>query len=75
VDEWEEKEIFPAHQVFKKLGDAGLLGIDKSPEYGGLGLDFKYLSAFLEELGTIRCGGVGMAIAVQVAMTQQALAR
>ena len=26
VDKWEEDEIFPAHEVFKKLGDAGLLG-------------------------------------------------
>lgn len=31
VEEWEAKEDFPAHQVFKKLGDAGMLGIDKSP--------------------------------------------
>ena len=28
-------------QVFKKLGDAGLLGMNKPEEYGGLGLDFK----------------------------------
>ncbi|XP_021964577.1 probable acyl-CoA dehydrogenase 6 [Folsomia candida] len=75
VDEWEKQEIFPAHQVFKKLGNAGLLGIDKDPEYGGLGLDFKYLAAVLEELGTIKCGGVGMGISVQMSMTQQALAR
>ncbi|ODN03021.1 putative acyl-CoA dehydrogenase 6, partial [Orchesella cincta] len=75
VDEWEAKEAFPAHQVFKKLGDAGLLGIDKSADYGGLGLDFKYLAAVMEELGTIRCGGVPMAILVQMAMTCQALHR
>ena len=30
VDEWEEAEIFPAHTVFKKLGDAGLLGINRT---------------------------------------------
>ncbi|CAL8089782.1 unnamed protein product [Orchesella dallaii] len=75
VDEWETKEEFPAHQVFKKLGNAGLLGIDKSEEYGGLGLDFKYLAAVMEELGTIRCAGVPMAILVQMAMTCQALHR
>ena len=28
-------------QVFKKLGDAGLLGVNKPVEYGGMGLDFK----------------------------------
>ena len=26
VDEWEEAEIFPAHEVFKKLGNLGMLG-------------------------------------------------
>ena len=26
----------------KKLGDAGLLGINKPVEFGGLGLDYKY---------------------------------
>ena len=37
VDKWEEDEIFPAHEVFKKLGDAGLLGIHKPVEFGGMG--------------------------------------
>ena len=26
VDEWEKNDIFPAHELFKKLGDLGLLG-------------------------------------------------
>ena len=29
-------------KVFKKLGNAGLLGVNKPVEYGGMGLDFKY---------------------------------
>lgn len=29
MDQWEKEGAFPAHQVFKKLGDAGLLGINK----------------------------------------------
>ena len=29
VEEWEEKGQFPAHEVFKKLGDAGFLGVTK----------------------------------------------
>ena len=41
VDEWEESGIFPAHQVFKKLGDAGLLGLTKPVEFGGMGLDYR----------------------------------
>ena len=37
VDEWEAAEIFPAHQVFKRLGELGLLGLTKPEEYGGDG--------------------------------------
>jgi citronellyl-CoA dehydrogenase len=29
VDAWEEAEQFPAHEVFKKLGKLGLLGLTK----------------------------------------------
>jgi alkylation response protein AidB-like acyl-CoA dehydrogenase len=42
VDEWEAAEIFPAHEVFKKLGNLGLLGLTKPEEYGGAGLDYSY---------------------------------
>ena len=28
--EWEAQRIFPAHKVFKKFGEAGLLGINRS---------------------------------------------
>ena len=40
VDEWEAAEEFPSHEVFKKLGNLGLLGIKYDTEHGGLGLDF-----------------------------------
>lgn len=29
VDEWEAEGIFPAHKVFKTLGNAGILGVSK----------------------------------------------
>ena len=75
VDAWEEAEIFPAHAVFKKLGELGLLGINKPVEYGGMGLDYSYSVAFAEELGRCNCGGVPMAIGVQTDMATPALAR
>src|SRR3954463_15434125 len=75
VDEWEEAEIFPAHQVFKRLGQLGLLGLTKPEEYGGAGLDYSYSMAMAEALGHIRCGGVPMAIGVQTDMATPALTR
>ena len=75
VDAWEAAEIFPAREVFKKMGDAGFLGINKPKEYGGMGLDYSYQLAFVEALGHISCGGVPMAIGVQTDMATPALAR
>lgn len=75
VDEWEREERFPAHQVFKRFGEAGLLGVTRPEEYGGLGLDYSYALVVAEELGRVRCGGVPMAIGVQSDMATPALAK
>ncbi|MDL5038003.1 acyl-CoA dehydrogenase family protein [Comamonas resistens] len=75
VDEWEAAEIFPAHKVFKGLGDLGLLGLTKPEAFGGSGLDYSYSLMMAETLGHIRCGGVPMAIGVQTDMCTPALAR
>ena len=75
VDEWEREGIYPAHQVFKKMGDLGLLGLCKPVEYGGAGLDYSYGMVMAEELGAINAGGVGMSIGVQTDMATPALAR
>ena len=75
VDEWEKAEIFPAHELFKKLGDLGFLGLTKPVEYGGAGLDWSYSMVMAEAIGHIRCGGVPMAIGVQTDMATPALAR
>ncbi|XP_063777464.1 probable acyl-CoA dehydrogenase 6 [Pseudophryne corroboree] len=75
VDQWEKEEQFPAHHVFKILGRAGMLGVNKPTEYGGMGLDFSYSMAIAEELGNINCGGIPMAIGVQSDMATPALTR
>jgi citronellyl-CoA dehydrogenase len=75
VDEWEKAEIFPAHQLFKKMGDLGLLGLTKPTEFGGMGLDYTYSVVMAEALGHITCGGIPMAIGVQTDMATPALAR
>ena len=58
----EEAEIFPAHQLFKKMGAYGFLGLCKPREYGGMGLDYSDSLVMAETLGYIHCGGVPMAI-------------
>ena len=72
---WEKAGIFPAHQLFKKMGDLGLLGIKYPTEFGGMGLDFSYSMVMAEALGDCAAGGVPMAIGVQTDMCTPALAR
>ena len=74
ADEWEAAETFPAHALFKKMGNLGLLGVNKPVEYGGLGLDFSYALAIGEALGYTHSQGIGMAISVQTDMATPALA-
>lgn len=75
VDEWEKAEIFPAHEIFKKMGDLGLLGISKPEEFGGMGLDYSYQAVMNEAMGHCNCGAIPMAIGVQTDMATPALAR
>jgi citronellyl-CoA dehydrogenase len=75
VDEWEKAEIFPAKELFRKMGKLGFLGVNKPVEFGGQGLDYSFAAAFAEGLSAIKCGGVPMAIGVQTDMATPALAR
>ena len=75
VDAWEKAEEFPSHELFKKLGALGLLGVKYPEEFGGLGLDFSYSMVMAEAIGTASCGGVPMAIGVHTDMATPALAR
>ncbi len=74
VDEWEAAGIFPAHDLFKKMGDLGFLGLNYPEEYGGSNVDYWYTVVFAEEIARANCGGVPMAIAVHTDMCTPALA-
>ncbi|MFH2064591.1 MAG: acyl-CoA dehydrogenase family protein [Pseudomonadota bacterium] len=74
VDEWEEAGIAPLHDLFKKMGDLGFLGLRYDEKYGGENLDYWHELVLLEEIGHIRCGGIPMAIAVQTNMATPAIA-
>ena len=75
AEDWENAGIFPAHELFRKMGQQGFLGINKGTEFGGLGLDYTYQLAFCEALGAVKCAGVAMAIGVQVDMATPALSK
>ena len=75
VDQWEADRIFPARELFRKMGRLGFLGVCKPVEFGGMGLDYSYGLAMAEALSWVRCGGVPMAIGVQTDMATPALAR
>jgi citronellyl-CoA dehydrogenase len=75
VEEWEAARTFPAHELFPKLGAVGLFGLEYDESYGGMGADHTFTLVAAEEMGRISCGGVPMAIAVQMSMSTPALAR
>ncbi len=59
--EWDEAQIFPV-DVFKKLGELGLMGVLVPEEYGGSGLTYtEYVTAIIE-LSKI-CGSIGLSMA------------
>jgi alkylation response protein AidB-like acyl-CoA dehydrogenase len=59
--EWDEAQKFPI-DVFKKMGELGLMGILVPHEYGGAGLSyFEYVTAIVEVARV--CGSVGLSMA------------
>jgi citronellyl-CoA dehydrogenase len=75
ADDWEAAGILPAHELFKKMGQQGLLGIHKPEQFGGQGLDYSYEMAFCEAIGNAKSASSVMAIGVQTDMATPALAR
>ncbi|MEU9474378.1 acyl-CoA dehydrogenase family protein [Streptomyces sp. NPDC048191] len=72
-DEWEANGIFPAHELFPKMGRLGLLGVEYDERYGGQGADHLYTVILHEELGRVAPGGVALGIGVQTDMATPAL--
>jgi citronellyl-CoA dehydrogenase len=75
AEQWESDGIFPAHELFAKMGKLGLLGVTYDPEFGGGGGDVLYSAILGEELGRMSCLGVAMAISVQTDMATPSLHR
>ena len=73
MDEWEETTV-PLHDLFKKMGVLGFLGVRYDTKYGGQGLDYWFETVLLEELGHIHGLGGSVAISVQTNMATPAIA-
>ena len=75
VDEWEGAGSFPAHDLFPRLAEIGLLGLEHPVENGGEGADHSFTMVACEELGRCHAAGIPMAINVQANMATPSLAR
>ena len=61
VMEWDEAQIFPI-DLFKRLGELGLMGVFVPQLYGGSGFGyFEYVSVIVEI--AIVCGSIGLSVA------------
>ena len=52
IKEWDDNQIFPV-QVFKKLGELGLMGVLVPLEYGGSGFGYAEYVTAIEELAKV----------------------
>jgi alkylation response protein AidB-like acyl-CoA dehydrogenase len=66
VSEWDKAHEFP-HDIVKKLGELGLMGIVFPPEYGGAGLSYIDYVIILEELSRID-PSIGLTVAAHVSL-------
>lgn len=59
--EWDEAQIFPV-ELFKKLGELGLMGVLVPTEYGGSGLSYFEYVTVVSEIAKV-CGSIGLSVA------------
>lgn len=75
AEQWEHDEIAPLHDILKKMGNLGFLGLNYPAEYGGAEADIWFTVILHEEIAYhAGAGGVPMAIAVHTDMCTPALA-
>jgi len=58
---WDESQEFPV-EVFKKLGELGLMGCVVPEEYGGSGMTYNEYVTVVTEVSRI-CGSIGLSVA------------
>ncbi len=73
ADDWERAGDFPAHELFARFGELGLLGLEYDQRWGGGGADHVYTMIYGEEIGRSASLGVAMALSVQTDMATPSL--
>lgn len=58
---WDEEQIFPV-ELFKKMGELGLMGVLVPTEYGGSGLSYFEYVTVVSEIAKV-CGSIGLSTA------------
>lgn len=61
VMEWDETQFFPV-ELFKKMGELGMMGVLVPHEYGGAGLSYFEYVAIIQEIAKV-CGSIGLSLA------------
>jgi alkylation response protein AidB-like acyl-CoA dehydrogenase len=61
VMDWDEAQQFPL-EVFKKLGELGLMGVLVPEQYGGAGLSYYEYVGIIQEISKV-CGSIGLSVA------------
>lgn len=61
VMEWDESQTFPK-ELFRKMGDLGMMGVLVPEEYGGAGLGYNEYIKVIEEVAKV-CGSIGLSVA------------
>lgn len=74
VDDWEERGEIP-RELFRRMGDLGLLGIEYPSQYGGADADVWMTVVLTEELARCRSGGVAFSVIVHTDMSSPWLGR
>ena len=59
--EWDEAQTFPV-ELFKKLGNLGLMGVLVPEQYGGSGLGYFEYITIISEISQV-CGSIGLSVA------------
>lgn len=61
VIEWDEDQLFPV-DLFKQMGELGLLGVLVPESFGGSGLGYQEYVDVIVEVARV-CGGIGLSLA------------